>query len=292
MLTDDSAGEQCAVRKAFRGLEMGEQEVTHLLCKVHSQRTLRKKLAGDTCKRSREHLLAALYNRRTRKGCEDSVQAAIDAAPKTHRTYIEKEWWATMADWAHYPRSHSPLLLQVPSTNIVESWHASLKLRQKSAMSQWSLLGIIRHIANIAKDWDARAEKEAHSFRSTHLSETVFAPAMRKLPLPMQRMILEERRECQNLLNEGEEPGELKGDVPGCDCAFFRKWQLPCRHLWMAEELFGSVLTDDRWDTYAFWFEDCGFEFYEEQSYEFVESEDYEAIGAPARRRIEVSFSS
>ena len=40
MLTDDSAAEQAAVKKAFRGLEAGEQEVDHLLCRVHSNRTL------------------------------------------------------------------------------------------------------------------------------------------------------------------------------------------------------------------------------------------------------------
>src|SRR5438034_9947387 len=38
MLTDDSAGEQCAVRKAFPGLEAGELEPTHFLCRVHSER--------------------------------------------------------------------------------------------------------------------------------------------------------------------------------------------------------------------------------------------------------------
>jgi len=35
MLTDDSAGEQCAVRKVWKGLSAGEMEVTHLLCKVY-----------------------------------------------------------------------------------------------------------------------------------------------------------------------------------------------------------------------------------------------------------------
>jgi len=34
MITDDSAGEQCAVRKVWKGLSAGEMEVTHLLCKV------------------------------------------------------------------------------------------------------------------------------------------------------------------------------------------------------------------------------------------------------------------
>ena len=69
MLTDNSAGEQCAVRKAFRGLEAGKQEVDHLLCKVHSLRTIQKALAGEANSKAREHLLAALY----RGGAEDSM---------------------------------------------------------------------------------------------------------------------------------------------------------------------------------------------------------------------------
>ncbi len=121
MLTDDSAGEQSAVQKAFPGLSAGETEVSHLLCKVHSLRTLRKALPGEANQRCREHLMAALYNRKTKPGCEESIQAAINAAPEHRRSYVEKEWWSTRAEWANYARCHSPLLLQVPSTNVVES---------------------------------------------------------------------------------------------------------------------------------------------------------------------------
>jgi len=92
MLTDNSAGEQCAVRKAFRGLEAGEQEVDHLLCKVHSLRTIQKALAGEVNSKAREHLLAALYNRKTSIECEESINAAIDAAPEGQKAYIKKEW--------------------------------------------------------------------------------------------------------------------------------------------------------------------------------------------------------
>jgi len=42
MLTDDSAAEQAAVKKAFLGLKAGKQEVDHLLCRVHSNRTLQR----------------------------------------------------------------------------------------------------------------------------------------------------------------------------------------------------------------------------------------------------------
>ena len=91
ILTDDSAGEQSAMRKAFPGLIAGEQEVTHLLCTVHSERALQRNLANQEYKQALEHLLTAMRIRRTRAGCEESIQAAIKACPKAKRAYIEKE---------------------------------------------------------------------------------------------------------------------------------------------------------------------------------------------------------
>ena len=92
MLTDDFAGEQCAVRKAFGGLVDGKMEVTHLLCKVHTLRTLRTKLLGASNTKVREHLIAALYNRKTKPGCEESIQSAIQAASSRQQQYLQKEW--------------------------------------------------------------------------------------------------------------------------------------------------------------------------------------------------------
>ena len=92
IFTDDSAGEQCAVRKAFRGLIDGECEVTHLLCKIHSRRTLMKKLPGKPNKKAVDHVFAALYNRRTKAGCEESVQVVITSCPiKINKRYLKNE---------------------------------------------------------------------------------------------------------------------------------------------------------------------------------------------------------
>ena len=127
-IIDDSAAEQRAVKLAFRGLRAGEQEVSHFLCRTHSERTLNRKLAGDKCKKSKEHLYRALYFRKTRGGAEDSVNEALAVAPDdvTHK-YIKDNWYATLSMWANYARQHFCILLQCMTTNIVESWHASLK---------------------------------------------------------------------------------------------------------------------------------------------------------------------
>ena len=79
--------------------------------------------------------MAALYNQKTKPGCEESIQAAINIALKHRRSYIEKEWWVTRAEWVSYGRCHSAVLLQVPSTNPFESWHASLKHGVKKEMT-------------------------------------------------------------------------------------------------------------------------------------------------------------
>jgi hypothetical protein len=113
MLTDDSAGEQSAVSKAFRGLIDGEQEVTYLLCRVHSERTLNRKLPGKVHKAALNHLIAAFKFRQTKAGCEESIEHAIKAAPEKSRDYIRKEWFETRDAWANYARTHSCLLLQV-----------------------------------------------------------------------------------------------------------------------------------------------------------------------------------
>jgi hypothetical protein len=118
-LTDDSAGEQSAVQKAFPGLIAGEQEVTHLLCTVHSERALKRNLAGQEYEEARKHLVVAMRVRRTHAGCEESIQAAIKACPKAKKSYIEKEWLATCSQWAMFARQHSSLLLQVSYCNLI-----------------------------------------------------------------------------------------------------------------------------------------------------------------------------
>jgi len=130
-LTNDSAAEQRAIKLAFQGLLASQLEVTHLLCRVHSMRTLDRKLARGIDKEAKRHLVAALCNRKTSIGCDESINAAINAAPQDQKEYINKEWKATKAQWANYARMHSTLLLQVLTTNPVEAWHRALKVALK-----------------------------------------------------------------------------------------------------------------------------------------------------------------
>ena len=113
-ITDDSAAEQRAVRLVFPGHIIGEIEVDHLLCRVHYERTINRRLAGDTLVECRRHMLSALKNRRTQPGCDNSLEQAIAACKcDKDKAYIRTNWVKTKPLWAHYARDHSPLLLQV-----------------------------------------------------------------------------------------------------------------------------------------------------------------------------------
>ena len=205
-ITDDSAAEQRGVREAFLGLAEGATEVDHFLCRKHSERTLKRNLGAQDCKAAYEHLYAALYFRHTRIGCEQSIEAAIQAAPERKKDYIAREWWETRQIWAYYARQHSCLLLQCMTTNAVESWHHSIKSAAdgKSAMVKFSLAGCAAHVLRIGDQWEHRAVAAAINFRSTCLPEASEEPALLKFPEPVQRLIVDQRKKGLELTDEGQ----------------------------------------------------------------------------------------
>ena len=127
IIIDDSAAEQRGVSLAFRGLIDGEMKITNFLCRTHFERTLNRKLGGTACRIAKKHLYDALYFRKTKSKCDDSLKKTLAAASSEKRQYIKREWVATKFQWANYARQHSCLLLQCMTTNAVESWHASIK---------------------------------------------------------------------------------------------------------------------------------------------------------------------
>ena len=174
-LTDDSATEQRAVRETF-----GEDlDVQHLLCHKHVDATLREKFKGPTYEKSLQHMLAALKYRRTRPGCMDSLQRAIDALPGNKSgtglagaalklaKYIRKEYMETIDSWANCTRDHSPLLLQHKTTNALESFHSLLKRDGiKALMPAFSLKGCVSHVLTVARGYDRKIQAAAYAWYS------------------------------------------------------------------------------------------------------------------------------
>ncbi|KAI1818940.1 hypothetical protein F4861DRAFT_544488 [Xylaria intraflava] len=76
-LTDDSAVEQKAIKGAFAP-EAG-YKVDLLLCSVHAERTLRRRLSSLKYQVCLNHMLAALEFRQTEAGCDESIEAVIES---------------------------------------------------------------------------------------------------------------------------------------------------------------------------------------------------------------------
>jgi hypothetical protein len=136
MLLDQSSVESNGVMEAFPGLQGGEQECSTIWCSVHVMRTWLRKISHEE---ARNKMLLAMH-KRTKIGCEQMVQQAIAACDAGFvKNYIMRNWTKNTEKWAMYARTQSPLLLQVSSTNALESYHSELKTRTSK---HYGLIGI------------------------------------------------------------------------------------------------------------------------------------------------------
>ena len=139
-------------------------------------------------------------------GCDQSIEAAIKAAPESKRAYIRREWLETKQQWAYYARQHSCLLLQCMTTNSVEAWHKSIKSHAegKESMTKFSLIGCALHALKIADQWEQRAEKAAIQFRTTRTAECAEYPDLELFPGPVQSLLVEQLKEAIKCIDESE----------------------------------------------------------------------------------------
>ena len=206
MITDDSAAEQRAYRLAFQGLKTGEQEVQHLLCRRHCEQTLKRELGANNCKVAFEHLYKALYFRFTQAGCLESIHIAINAAPENKRKYIESQWLETRKLWGYYTRQHSCLLLQVPTTNPVESWHHSLKIHGegKGVILRFTLADIASHVLKIGDQWELRHHETVLKWQAYQTAECAQYPILAKFSGPIQELLAGQIRKTKDATEEDE----------------------------------------------------------------------------------------
>ena len=132
--------------------------------------------------------MAALCSRRTRYGALESTNQAIAlAASPESADYIRNNWLPEIEKWANYARDHSPLLLQVTTTNPNEAMHRSLKALAKitklTIRPKYSLAGIIALIAQLGTSYDARAQKAAYDWANKKLSATLEFPWLNFFPV-------------------------------------------------------------------------------------------------------------
>lgn len=193
-----------------------------------------------------------------------------------------------MSQRAMYARQHSPLLLQVRSTNAVESWHANLKRGYKEKMHGWALAGIGQHVVETLSNWLKTAKKRQVEFRTKTIPDFQHMPVLNRFPHSVQQLILAEKMEV-----EREQDGETEIAIddnrdPICTCLFYRKWQLPCRHLIKKHMIFEDVLTPANWEHINLMWEESGFEIYEGTGGASYQKGIEEEINAPLNRKLQV----
>jgi hypothetical protein len=123
-----------------------------------------------------------------------SCLQAVEAAPTDKlRRYIQTNWQLTAAKWAMYSRQHSPLLLQVTTTNACEAWHSKLKNgagRSKGQVARHGMFGMAMNIVQAGRDVNNRASTAASHFRHHALTVCTKQYAkIAKFPQPVQKLL-------------------------------------------------------------------------------------------------------
>ncbi|PKK59594.1 hypothetical protein RhiirC2_794627 [Rhizophagus irregularis] len=164
ILSDLSNIEAKSIKKTFPGMAAGEQECQVILCIVHVMRTWMQKIHE---KKSRDIMIVAMH-KRTKIGCESLIQDAINSYPvPSIQSYIKRNYTKNTKKWGLWARQHSPLLLQVTSTNSLESFHSELK---KITSSSHGLISAAHKVVNVDCKKKSEAESASFDFRIKKIS--------------------------------------------------------------------------------------------------------------------------
>lgn len=110
------------------------------------------------------------------------------------------------------------------------------------------------------------AEYTAFEFRVKKISvvgvDQEILEEIRQFPFPIQQLIVREACAVEGRIEKGKEAPGLVSLY--CHCLFFRRYLLPCRHIFH-EHMYGSkkLLTSNAWKQLQQMFEESGFEIYE-----------------------------
>ena len=175
------------------------------------------------------------------------------------------------------------LLMQVTTTNALESFHAALKYGTKDRMTQFTLKGAALYTLRIAQRYEDRAIVAARNARRKQHPRVIEYPWLSKLPHAAQVLVADELKFAEE--EQGDNFDRISHDNPAyCTCRFFMRYNLPCRHIWGYNLAFRQ-LTQAHFDSFAAMFEDCGFEVYEGQVKEHLDSLENDRYARPTEQK-------
>ncbi|KAG0129827.1 hypothetical protein HOY82DRAFT_505303, partial [Tuber indicum] len=267
-LTDDSAVEQRAVKNAFPlYTEPNGHLYGHLLCTVHSERTLQRRFNTKPNSQLLQCMRKAMFCYQETQ-CIALCNEAIGLSKSDKdRKYLQKEWLNTRAQWAMFARQHSQILRQVTTANPSEAWHEKLKGGAglvKGETSKHGILGCVRTVHDCAHDIDNRVKKAQFDERTLQTTLTKRYPRLADFPYAVQRLMSTEESHVNSRIQEGRivEDFEFINSMYICHCRFFHRYQLPCRHIFQKDRQ-DSFLTTDLWAVYSLKFQENGMEVFE-----------------------------
>jgi hypothetical protein len=159
-----------------------------------------------------------------------------------------------------FARNHSPLLLQISSTNALESYHRDIKIHcnQKD--------GFRASFAALHEVFARKISKEDRSVweqQSKTVAETRQYPELARFPYMFQTLIISELNVAMELLLSNDRPIPIPQDYAKCHCMFYKKYLLPCRHMFLLDMTHvNGWFTKEIWEKYEFNGEEIGFDFY------------------------------
>ena len=283
-IIDTSNAEHNAIDEAFT---VGAQRVDVFYCKVHSNRTLTRKIPNEKIR----HLLRQAMNARTALKCSikigEAIQLARSMAPanslgKSYQNgilqYIERNWnMKNSKHWGTYARSHSCILLQTLSTNAIESFHQLLKNQTDiHPNASFGLRGSVAAVDAAIKRRITVMKQVESQFRTKNCSLCNTYSKLGVFPYPVQKMIVQEFHKAKSRFEEGSSYDPLNN--ARCECDFIRKYCLPCKHIFLCDLYDPGFITDEDWDYFTDGWEECGYEIYETKEIQYVAPPVYDPV--------------
>lgn len=160
------------------------------------------------------------------------------------------------------------------------------------------MTGLALTLIKIQADRERSDVNVQTEFRTRKVSAAEEFPHLNNFPLPIARLMVEQIHAAEERLSNGKTPPVFIN--PECHCGFFRKYHLPCKHLFHHQIAFGGgdegeegsgdagILTEEAWEGFELMFaEGGGYDVWSVSSRVFVDEEgpSEEQLEADARKR-------
>lgn len=266
---DQSPAEEGAILDAFPGMPAGEQEVSIYYCRVHLMRTLNRHIKGTDSVYG--YMVQALHAY-TRPRCIEFLDKAITRCTSTKtKKYLERYWQPFPERWGMFARQHSTLLLQMDTTNALESYHRDIK---RKMTTRDSFKTSFTELDRVFKTKVAKEDRQVRDLASKQVPECDDYPVLAKFSFVFQQLMSDEIAGAFGMIEQG--PGKFEMFTlaePACECNFFRKWFLPCRHMFYLDIMDPEGWFNDAiWNSFVDYYQEGGYEVYEARERVVIEA--------------------